>query len=318
MSLSPEELAALDIAIETMKRSGLAVEADDLLNLREKVVALVPRSKAARLETDHEALLEAQGLAARPGPRQRVDRKTAAAIAEAIKACRILEFLHRGDSRDAPELVTARKAVFAELPRLLFRPRVRRLRTTGEAPVGGPGPLGTGNDPRGNLGPLEPASTWLTNCEPERGYPVPRLQEGRARRRGWVSGAFVQHDDDTDPDIADGGRPRLGRRQRIPEDLQEPPVDPALLDWAKREKTIIAEHVAARRVVREGWQCSDGRTSEVPSISAGLQSVLALPLRARSRHQRRARFNTSNSGTPSSVPCEKTATTGLSGSSGKQ
>ena len=42
MSLSPEELAALDIAIETLKRSGLAVEADDLLSLREKILALVP------------------------------------------------------------------------------------------------------------------------------------------------------------------------------------------------------------------------------------------------------------------------------------
>jgi predicted DNA-binding transcriptional regulator YafY len=31
MSLSPEELAALDIAAETLKRSGLSIEADDLL-----------------------------------------------------------------------------------------------------------------------------------------------------------------------------------------------------------------------------------------------------------------------------------------------
>ena len=91
MSLSPEELAALDIAIETLKRSGLAAEAADLLALREKIMALVPRTKAVRLETDHEALLEAQGLAARPGPRQRIDRKIGAAIAEAVKACRILE-----------------------------------------------------------------------------------------------------------------------------------------------------------------------------------------------------------------------------------
>ena len=104
MSLSPEELAALDIAIETLKRTSLAVEADDLLNLRERVVALVPRSKAARLETDHEALLEAQGLAARPGPRQRIDRKTAAAIAEAIKACRILEVEYQSRSEPAPRL----------------------------------------------------------------------------------------------------------------------------------------------------------------------------------------------------------------------
>jgi predicted DNA-binding transcriptional regulator YafY len=99
MSLCPEELAALDLAIETLRRSGLAVEADDLLTLREKIVALVPRSKVARLETDHEALLEAQGLAARPGPRQRIDRKIAASVAEAIKACRILEidYQSRGD-----------------------------------------------------------------------------------------------------------------------------------------------------------------------------------------------------------------------------
>jgi predicted DNA-binding transcriptional regulator YafY len=74
MTLSPEELAALDIAVETLNRSGLTIEADELSALREKILALVPRSKAARLETDHEALLEAQGLAARPGPRQRIVR----------------------------------------------------------------------------------------------------------------------------------------------------------------------------------------------------------------------------------------------------
>jgi predicted DNA-binding transcriptional regulator YafY len=104
MSLAPEELAALDIAIETLKRSGLTVEADDLLNLREKILALVPRSKAARLETDHEALLEAQGLAARPGPRQRIDRKIVAAIAEAIKACRVLEVEYQSRDEALPSV----------------------------------------------------------------------------------------------------------------------------------------------------------------------------------------------------------------------
>ncbi len=102
MSLSPEELAALDIAIETLKRSGLAAEAAGLITLREKIMALVPRTKAVRLETDHEALLEAQGLAARPGPRQRIDRKIGAAIAEAIKACRILEAEYQSRGETAP------------------------------------------------------------------------------------------------------------------------------------------------------------------------------------------------------------------------
>jgi len=102
MSLYPEELAALDLAIESLKRSSLTVEAEHLLKLREKILALVPRSKAARLETDHEALLEAQGLAARPGPRQRIDRRIAAAIAEAIKACRILEIDYQSRDEEAP------------------------------------------------------------------------------------------------------------------------------------------------------------------------------------------------------------------------
>jgi predicted DNA-binding transcriptional regulator YafY len=102
MSLLPEELAALDIAIETIKRSGLGAEAASLLALREKIMALVPRTRAVRLETDHEALLEAQGLAARPGPRQRIDRKIGAAIAEAVKACRILEAEYQSRGEAAP------------------------------------------------------------------------------------------------------------------------------------------------------------------------------------------------------------------------
>lgn len=104
MTLSPEELAALDLAVEALNRNGLALEAESLLGLREKVMALVPRAKAARLETDHEALLEAQGLAARPGPKPRIDRKIAAAIAEAIKACRILEVVYQARNETEPKL----------------------------------------------------------------------------------------------------------------------------------------------------------------------------------------------------------------------
>ena len=102
ISLYPEELAALDLAMESVKRSSLTVEAEHLLKLREKILALVPRSKAVRLEADHEASLEAQGLAARPGPHQRIDRKISAAIAEAIKACRILEIEYQSRDEEAP------------------------------------------------------------------------------------------------------------------------------------------------------------------------------------------------------------------------
>lgn len=113
LTLSAEEVAALDLAAETMKRSGLVVEAEQLESLREKIMALVPRPIAARIETDLEALLEAQGLAARPGPRQRMDRKVIAAIAEAIKACRLLEVEYR--SRDEPSPSPRRLAPYGLL-----------------------------------------------------------------------------------------------------------------------------------------------------------------------------------------------------------
>jgi predicted DNA-binding transcriptional regulator YafY len=113
MSVTPEELAALDMALEALKRSGLELEADQLTTMREKLLALVPRSAVARLETDHEALLEAQGLAARPGPRQRIDPGIAGAISEAIKACRWLEVSYQ--SRDDREARTRRLAPYGLL-----------------------------------------------------------------------------------------------------------------------------------------------------------------------------------------------------------
>ncbi|RMD48185.1 MAG: WYL domain-containing protein, partial [Alphaproteobacteria bacterium] len=60
--------------------------------------ALRPSSGAqrARLETDLEALLEAEGLAARPGPRVRVDPAAVAVLREGILACRKVAFTYRG------------------------------------------------------------------------------------------------------------------------------------------------------------------------------------------------------------------------------
>jgi predicted DNA-binding transcriptional regulator YafY len=104
LTLSAEELAALGLGVESLSRSGLAVEAEHLQRLREKVLALVPIDRRKRLEPDLEALLEAQGLAARPGPREHIDPGIIAAIAEAIKACHLLdvEYRARGESEPRP------------------------------------------------------------------------------------------------------------------------------------------------------------------------------------------------------------------------
>lgn len=99
LTLTSEELAAFDLALRGVRLNGQAEEAATLSKLREKILALVPRSKAARLETDHEALLEAQGFMARPGPRPRRDPEVSSAIVEALKACRHLEIEYSSGGR---------------------------------------------------------------------------------------------------------------------------------------------------------------------------------------------------------------------------
>ena len=98
LTLSSDELAALDLSIETLKRNAQGVEAAQLESLREKIIALVPPNRLSRIETDHEALLEAQGLAARPGPSARLASDIASTISVALKASQRLRivYLSRG------------------------------------------------------------------------------------------------------------------------------------------------------------------------------------------------------------------------------
>jgi len=96
LTLTPDELAALDQAQKALVREGDSDGERHLTRLKEKLLALVPKERAARLETDHDALLEAQGFVARPGPRPRGDADVAETLAEAIKACRVVEIVYRG------------------------------------------------------------------------------------------------------------------------------------------------------------------------------------------------------------------------------
>lgn len=94
-SLSAEEVASLELGISHLEHAGLKMEASTLAKLRDKVVALVPSKQILRIEPDMDAILEAQGFVARPGPRARVDETVAHAIAEAIKACRYLHIRYQ-------------------------------------------------------------------------------------------------------------------------------------------------------------------------------------------------------------------------------
>jgi predicted DNA-binding transcriptional regulator YafY len=102
LSLSADEVAALDFAIHRLVHDGQERETRLLQGLRQKILALVPSAKAARLETDHDALLEAQGFVARPGPRPRIDQEITEVISEALKGCRVIDLVYRSQRDREP------------------------------------------------------------------------------------------------------------------------------------------------------------------------------------------------------------------------
>jgi predicted DNA-binding transcriptional regulator YafY len=103
LSLDADELAALDMATAQLLRDGQEREAGLLAGLKEKILALVPAAAANRIETDHDALLEAQGFVARPGPRPRTDPAVAKSVADAVKACLVLEIDYQARTDPAPK-----------------------------------------------------------------------------------------------------------------------------------------------------------------------------------------------------------------------
>jgi hypothetical protein len=98
---SAEELVSLKSAIGELERVDMNGEAIQLRSLERKVRALIPSDRTLRLATDEEALLEAMGFAARPGPRPSMNEAVDLAISEAIKGpfeLRI-QYQGRGDTK---------------------------------------------------------------------------------------------------------------------------------------------------------------------------------------------------------------------------
>jgi predicted DNA-binding transcriptional regulator YafY len=96
---SAEELAALTTAIKELDVAGLATEANAVRGLKQKVRALIPPEAGTRLAVDEEALAEALGHAARPGPRPATDGVVDAAIYDALKGPFLLRFPYRTRSQ---------------------------------------------------------------------------------------------------------------------------------------------------------------------------------------------------------------------------
>lgn len=84
------QLAALDHAVGALAELGEGTA--ELRRLRDQVDAMIPDADARRIGPDLEALLDAQGFVARPGPREIVDRRTDDSIVTCLLECRVLGF----------------------------------------------------------------------------------------------------------------------------------------------------------------------------------------------------------------------------------
>lgn len=99
---SAEELVALAEAISQLEHAGMGQEAAHARSLERKVKALIPPDQGTRLEVDKEAVLEALGHAARPGPRPAADEDVVEAIYDALKGPNLLRILYRKHEEDEP------------------------------------------------------------------------------------------------------------------------------------------------------------------------------------------------------------------------
>lgn len=100
-----DELAALDMSIRRAEREGATPDAAALAALRDRLLAVMPGPHARRAKADAEALMEAQGFAARPGSAVRAEPGVLETIAEALKAPFLLAITYAGPDGAADRTV---------------------------------------------------------------------------------------------------------------------------------------------------------------------------------------------------------------------
>lgn len=94
IGISPLEAADLEFCIELLTQHHQRGRARNLRMLLARLLATQPKDVMRRLEPDIEALLEAEGLASRPGPRPVVREEVIQVIRQAILASHEIEILH--------------------------------------------------------------------------------------------------------------------------------------------------------------------------------------------------------------------------------
>ena len=91
LRVSVEELAELESAAASQDLGGLTERAETLRALARKLRAMNRSASFETFRAELEALMEAEGLAMRPGPRTRLEPGVLALVRDAIKSTRVLE-----------------------------------------------------------------------------------------------------------------------------------------------------------------------------------------------------------------------------------
>ncbi len=102
LCLTAQDLATLATAADQLESAGAQETSSDLAALRDKLLALLPTLAARRAEVDADALLEAQGFAARPGPRNASQPGVDAAVREALTGPFLLAMRYQGGQDSEP------------------------------------------------------------------------------------------------------------------------------------------------------------------------------------------------------------------------
>ena len=102
LRLSARELSAITVAADELRTIGDLTTASEIVALRDKLLALLPAAEARRAEVDADALLEAQGFAARPGPKSASQPGIDAAVADALTGPFLLAIRYQGKADEDP------------------------------------------------------------------------------------------------------------------------------------------------------------------------------------------------------------------------
>ena len=95
-----DELEALETAIRALTDNGDGRHARSLSSLKTRLIAALPPLAARAAEADADALLEAHGIAARPGPIVKVDPSLVDTVADAMRGPFCIEFSYNGERRE--------------------------------------------------------------------------------------------------------------------------------------------------------------------------------------------------------------------------